>query len=381
MKTYRIFTFSLVSVLSVALLVNTASANNGTCDVFYKTALFDEIRGTNTHKSNEVIKHELCYAYNRLKSDKQKGQVSGNYKLIGGSVQYGAEQLESIGTEMCEKNFSSTMTDSNRTNYSKVVSGEGRKIIEACLNADTKGLRISGLDMGTEGTGPLTVALVWSPSGVNSALTINEITWMPKTAQLFCSGSLWNHKNGGKLKLNKNETLNCTNDSDDFVRVVIDTAAEALTFNLPPKAKTISNAHKRILDFIYDTPYRYDSVQLAKHTHAEFKSDLIKLTDLFNNFVDDITTNNPDNQHFKFYKETYSDLDRAIELAKNRADPINGGLPVNDKYIDWHLSFFSDFKKILSNLSSLHHQNNSMNKADAGKFKDEVESARLGGVK
>lgn len=360
----------------IVVASNIASANNGICDVFYKTALFDEIHNKNKDKSSEVIKYEFCYAYNKLKSDKQNSKLSGNYEMIGGSASYGAEELESLGAEMCEKSFSSTMNDSNRDEYSKVVSEEGRKIVEACLQADTKGLRISTLNMGTEGTGPLTVALVWSPSGVKNDLKIHGITSIPSTDQLLCTGSLWKHRKGGKLEYGANESLNCANGSDDSVRVLIDTEAETLTFTLPPKAKPISNAHKKILNFIYDTPNKYDPVKLKAHTHDEFKSDLRSLTNLFNNFVDEIAINNL-NQHFKFYKETYSDLGRAADFAEKRAEPINDGLPPEDAHIDHHLKFFTDFRTILSNLSFVHQQNNRINKSEADKFKQDVEKERF----
>jgi hypothetical protein len=179
-----------------------AALGEDLCSPLLQHGIYDSFRELSDQASSQTIDREVCEAYNKLQSDKINGAAQATYGLFSGSASVGRDQLEVLGQNRCDRNFSTAAAKALSEKAGRFVSQAAVEAWRDCttrliasqtnggLVVDTKFL---GEDLG--GTG-VTIGLRYAqlPGGTPTSLRIADISVDGKMA---CSGPLWEKVQGG----------------------------------------------------------------------------------------------------------------------------------------------------------------------------------------
>ncbi len=325
----------LVAFFTMFMMSKTFAVD--TCEVFYKTALYDEIHTKIKNTSKSFSLKEFCSAYESYKTKKNQGALNVIVKSlpVGGSLSL--EDQTKVASNMCDKNITDTMDSTDVDIFKKIVSKEGSDIVKSCLDASAKGLKVKDFRINSNKLNNLTLSIVWNPpTGIKSDLIIKSIKLLPdETKKISCSGSLWNLRKGGIVKQNINSSITCTNSSDSSAVLVMETTGETLIFPIEPSQTDLCPVQQKIADFIRSDP-RDKNGNVITDGNVIYKEDISNLVLLYEELITKCTSSKDFNQ----YKMAHFDLVQASHVAQNRA-------VLTGDQIVWRLEFFDKYRAIL----------------------------------
>ena len=312
------------------------------CEVFYRTALYDEIHSKVKKESKYLSVKKFCSAYENSKSSASGAgfEFVVNNVPMGGSLSN--EERNTVASNICNSDLTDNIDNVDVDVLSKVVSPVGAEIVKECLKADAYGLKVEKLSFDLSGSNSLSISISWNPlkGSENDSLKIKQISVKPSNKKISCDGPLWDdfEKNGGRLKPNKVYGLTCSNLSDQSVLLTIYSDNGTLNFPIEPKNKDTCNVNKDIYDFAYGIPEDQDGIKSTdKKANKTFiwQQDVNALILLYEKVLD-----NCGKKGYEALDKAYFDLQEASHAAEKRF--------INFPPIDpWHRSFFKAFNDYL----------------------------------
>lgn len=185
--------------LVVSVFVMQVAAAQDLCGPLLQHGIYDSFRERTDQANSQLIDREVCDAYSSLKNSSNSASGSASYAGFGAKFGMSNQQLDVIGKNRCEKDYSATASK-------ELIEKAGRYISEPAVEAwkdctqrviaaqKNGGLVVDTTYLGEElGGSGLTIGLrnapaIGSTSGTQTVL-ITRIETFPRNS-LICSGPL-----------------------------------------------------------------------------------------------------------------------------------------------------------------------------------------------
>lgn len=158
------------------------------CSNLLTHGIYDYYRDQGQSSSLSEIRHDVCSAYQKYTQDKSSGQVDVSYTVFAAGGSFSAEQIESVGQQMCDLNYSYTTAAALQSRASAVISAAGVQAWQSCVAQYNAGLRVN-TDIADDGRAIDVSVYYIPPPGVPSYPTITDVIVNPPEA-MACQGSL-----------------------------------------------------------------------------------------------------------------------------------------------------------------------------------------------
>jgi hypothetical protein len=157
------------------------------CSSLLSHGIYDYYHEQGQSSSVSEIRHEVCSAYQKYTDTKLAGQLGVGYKALVAGISFTGEQLESIGQQMCDLNYSYTTAANLQNKASSVISSTAVQAWQSCVTQYNGGFRVS-TDIAEDGT-TMDISMYYVPPPGGTYPTVTDVIMTPPGV-MTCQGGL-----------------------------------------------------------------------------------------------------------------------------------------------------------------------------------------------
>ena len=159
------------------------------CAFLLTDGIRNYIKTNSYEKDYDLVRSEVCRAYNSYKSSGNTASASAKYKLIfKGKASYSKSEIEAIGEASCNHSLNVSDYVSNKSQYSEIIDPNWAKVVETCIINSANGVKYE-IEQSNDGyLGELEITVTYVGPDKSLAPTVTSISANP--AYLVTMGEL-----------------------------------------------------------------------------------------------------------------------------------------------------------------------------------------------
>lgn len=165
-----------LTFLVIVLTINLNYAQSRDCQFLFTDGIRNYIKTQSYEKDYDLVKTEICKAYNSYKSTGNTASASAKYKVIfKGKASYSKSEIEAIGEASCNRSLNVSDYISRQSEYSEIIDPNWARVIQSCLESNADGVRYQ-IEQSVDGyLGELSITVSYRGGDSNLAPTVTSI--------------------------------------------------------------------------------------------------------------------------------------------------------------------------------------------------------------